>query len=462
MKKFGRFLFLIVAFFCLFVPQVTNSYDFESKGKEEQAKGTQREIYDLYNVYKEVVKSNNSNNSNNSQFGIMNYNGACSTVTIDGSETVPLEEYIAGCVNAEIGCSNNYIEMSKAQAIAARSFLMARKGDSANCSVVSSQSFQVYKKIDKNSEYGQLCMSIANATAGMVVSRNGKAANTSYQSYPAGQFQTEDSSGWHVQFQRYADDESTKWTWNGPSKSTVLSISSGYEMDYNNPHNWGMSQTIGRYLAIAEGYTFEQIIQLFYGDPIVTLSDGNYTGDISYVDSEFGKVVYWNQGDYKNYYYSSDASKCTITQGGCATIASHGCGPTSAAIVASSMLQRSVTPIEMTEKVCQAGGCTSSGSYNDTLGKVLKNNYGLNVKMSNSDQEVINALGSKNALVIVLMGKGTFTTGGHYIVLTGVNSNGQVSVADPGSRARTETKWFSFNTIVEQRKTYANYTIVTR
>ena len=104
MKNFGRFIFLIVAFFCLFVPQVTNSYDFESKGKEEKVKGTQREIYDLYNVYKEVV---NSNNSNNSQFGIMNYNGACSTVTIDGSETVPLEEYIAGCVNAEIGCSNN-------------------------------------------------------------------------------------------------------------------------------------------------------------------------------------------------------------------------------------------------------------------------------------------------------------------------------------------------------------------
>ena len=82
--------------------------------------------------------------------------------------------------------------------------------------------------------------------------------------------------------------------------------------------------------------------------------------------------------------------------------------------------------------------------------------------MSNSDQEVINALGSGNSLVIVLMGPGTFTTGGHFIVLTGVNSSGQVSVADPASRDRTNTKWFSFNTIVEQRKTYANYTIVSR
>lgn len=455
MKKFGRFLFLIVAFFCLFVPQVTNSYDFESKGKEEQVKGTQREIYDLYNVYKEVVKSNNNSSS---QFGIMNYNGACSTVTIDGSETVPLEEYIAGCVNAEIGCSNNYIEMSKAQAIAARSFLMARKGDSANCSVVSSQSFQVYKKIDKNSEYGQLCMSIANATAGMVVSRNGKAANTSYQSYPAGQFQTEDSSGWHVQFQRYADDESTKWTWNGPSKSTVLSISSGYEMDYNNPHNWGMSQTIGRYLAIAEGYTFDQIIELFYGDPIVTLTDGVYDADIQYVTSNFGNVVYWNQGDFRKYYFSSDPYNSNPYGG---TIQSHGCGPTSVAIIVSSLLNKSISPIETTAQVCKLGGCDSGGSYIEILSKTMKEVYGLNVKMTDNDQEVIDALGTNKALVIALVKKGTFTTGkGHYIVLTGVNSNGQVSVADPGSRENTEKKWFAFNSIIEERK--AQYIIVTK
>ena len=48
----------------------------------------------------------------------------------------------------------------------------------------------------------------------------------------------------------------------------------------------------------------------------------------------------------------------------------------------------------------------------------------------------------------------------HYIVLTGVNSNRQVSVADPGSRANTEKKWFSFNTVIEERK--AQYIIVTR
>lgn len=461
MKIFRRFLFLIVAFSCLFLPQVTNSYDFESKGKEEKVKATRREIYDLYNVYKEVVKSSNNNSS---QFGVMNYNGVCNMVTVDGT-TIPLDDYIAGVIKQEMGGNN--LEALKAQAIAARSFLLGTKADSSSCSVDNGQNYQAYTQDnDSNSIYKQAALE----TSGMVVSRNGKVAVTQYVSHPDknSPYSKEVDGHWILTFQRFNDDPSTEWIWTAPTdKNTVRTIAGGgylYGTDSlgDKSHHYGMSQTVAMYLAKGQNYTYDQLIKLFYNEPIVSLTDGNYTGDISYVDSEFGKVVYWNQGDYKNYYYSSDASKCTITQGGCATIASHGCGPTSAAIVASSILQRSITPIEMTEKVCQAGGCTSSGSYNDTLGKVLKNNYGLNVKMSNSDQEVINALGSKNALVIVLMGPGTFTTGGHYIVLTGVNSQGQVSVADPGNRKRTETKWFSFNTIVEQRKTYANYTIVTR
>ena len=59
------------------------------------------------------------------------------------------------------------------------------------------------------------------------------------------------------------------------------------------------------------------------------------------------------------------------------------------------------------------------------------------------------------------MGPGTFTTGGHYIVLTGTRSDGKVSVADPASRKRTETKWYSFNLIVEQMKS-SGFLIITK
>lgn len=232
-------------------------------------------------------------------------------------------------------------------------------------------------------------------------------------------------------------------------------------MNYNNAHHWGMSQTIAGYLTRKESYTYDQVIKLFYGESIQTISDGNYTGNIQYVDSAFGRITYFNQNDYGAYSYSANPTDKAKPYGG--TIATHGCGPTSVSIVASSMLDgRTVDPIEATQKTCIRKGCTSSGSYNDTLGEVLSKDYNINVRRTSNNQDVINALGTGKSLVIVLMGPGTFTTGGHYIVLTGVNSKGQVSVADPASRKRTEQKWFSFNTIVEQRKTYAKYTIATK
>lgn len=191
--------------------------------------------------------------------------------------------------------------------------------------------------------------------------------------------------------------------------------------------------------------------------------DGNYVKGVTYVDSGFGDVVYYNQGDYYKYYYSSNTKKIQFYRGNGqpATIASHGCGPTSLAIVLSSILNKKVTPIETTSKVCDSGGCTSSGSKYANIVSVAKK-YNVNTKTTSKEQDVIDALATKNSLVIVLMGPGTFTSGGHFIVLTGVNSKGQVSVADPGNRTRTNQKWFSFNTVVEQRKTYAPYMIFSR
>lgn len=457
MKKVVKGLSVSVFVLCsLLTPQLTNSYEFESEYDEERARQTRNEIYSLYNLHKEIIRVKDTDTN---QFGIMDYNGACSTVTVDGT-TIPLEEYIAGVVKAEIGVEYDNPELLKSQALVARSFLMNSKGDSSNCSVTNGQSYQAYKKIDPNSERDKAYIQAASATAGQVVSRNGKAALTQYQSYPAGKFQKEDSTGWHVQFQRFANDDSTKWTWNGPSKEIVRSGNNykGTEMDYDNDHNWGMSQTIAGYLTRKEKYTYQDVIKLFYNEPIVTLTDGKYDGEIKYVSSNFGNIVYWNQGDFNKYYYSEDPYNKNTYK---ATIKSHGCGPTAVAIVASSMLGKNISPIETTSQVCKIGGCTTGGSYINSLATALKDVYGLKVKRTNKHQEVINALGTNKSLVIVLMGPGTFTSGGHYIVLTGVNEKGQVSVADPGNRQRTNKKWFAFNTIIEEKKA-SQYIVVTR
>lgn len=180
--------------------------------------------------------------------------------------------------------------------------------------------------------------------------------------------------------------------------------------------------------------------------------DDNYVGNIEFVSNEFGNVYYFNQTDYSDKYYSSDVSvpQYTRSKGGYATIASHGCGPTSVAIVASSLTGETHGPVETTQKVCKAGGCTNGGSSMGAL-KTVSESYGLKTYYT-SGQGVIDALGKPNTLVIALMGPGTFTSGGHYIVLTGVREDGFVSVADPASRTRTNTKWFSFNTVTREAK----------
>lgn len=180
-----------------------------------------------------------------------------------------------------------------------------------------------------------------------------------------------------------------------------------------------------------------------------SIKDGNYVSNVTYTNSNFGEVVYFNQGDYSKYYYSSDPSKPQF--GKSVTIKSHGCGPTSLAIVLSSMLGRVVDPIETTSKVCKAGGCTEDGSIYTGLVKVGRE-YGLKVTETFDNQTVIDALSTNNSLVIVLIGPSKFSKSGHYFVLTGIRNDGMVSIADPGFRKTTEQKWFSFNDVVEARQ----------
>lgn len=54
-------------------------------------------------------------------------------------------------------------------------------------------------------------------------------------------------------------------------------------------------------------------------------------------------------------------------------------------------------------------------------------------------QRILDAL-SSGKLVVVIMRKGHFTSGGHFIVLRGVQ-DGQIMVADPASYKRSGKLW---------------------
>lgn len=151
-----------------------------------------------------------------------------------------------------------------------------------------------------------------------------------------------------------------------------------------------------------------------------------------------GDVVYYNQGDYGGSPYGSYG-----------TIASHGCGPTSAAIVASTFLKPEVhDPIEATNWVCAHGGCTSSGSYFGTLAEYLKS-LGIQgselYSWNDANIEKLNeALLTGDSLAIILVHEPgnscPFTNGGHFLVITGMQ-NGEYTIADPESRDRTKNTW---------------------
>lgn len=146
-----------------------------------------------------------------------------------------------------------------------------------------------------------------------------------------------------------------------------------------------------------------------------------------------GEIVYFNQREepwgshpYGNGFYSS--------------IAANGCGPTSMAMVVSSLTDKYVTPSDMANYATAGGHVMpgDSGSY-WSLFPAAASTYGLSCLQTTSQNQINEALAS-GSLVVASMDSslgGYWALGGHFIVLTGIDENGYISVADPWSRAKS-------------------------
>ncbi len=68
-------------------------------------------------------------------------------------------------------------------------------------------------------------------------------------------------------------------------------------------------------------------------------------------------------------------------------------------------------------------------------------NFGLKGKeLPLSENSIITTL-KKGQPIIASMGPGTFTTSGHFIVLTGVDSNNKIIVNDSDSKIKSKQAW---------------------
>ena len=175
-------------------------------------------------------------------------------------------------------------------------------------------------------------------------------------------------------------------------------------------------------------YGYNQSIGIYDKDYVE--ADGQDYGDIIFTDSSVN-VVYFNQLDekYKNQLYGQDK------------VGTHGCGPTSMAIVISSLTGQIYDPIYMCDWSVKNGYyAVGSGSYHSLIPNSAKA-FGLNGEgLGNDKAKVVDAL-NNGKLVVALMGKGTFTNSGHFIVLRGITSEGKILVADPASYKRSKQQF---------------------
>lgn len=140
-----------------------------------------------------------------------------------------------------------------------------------------------------------------------------------------------------------------------------------------------------------------------------------------------GPIVYYNQGDY-NHTFSGP--------GGTNTIKSAGCGPTSLAICISTLTGRRVTPIQVADWGAKQGLYIQGEGWSHSCPGIMANHWGLKCKKIARSKKDLKTVLKKGQLVVAVMGPGHFTSGGHYIVLYGLNSKGQILVSDCGSRSR--------------------------
>ena len=160
------------------------------------------------------------------------------------------------------------------------------------------------------------------------------------------------------------------------------------------------------------------------GSTIEPLGNPRFTDGVT-------EVVYFNQMDkrYANKPYGTD------------DIGNYGCGPTSMAIVVSSLTDQIVDPVAMSRWAYEHGcWCKGAGSYRSLIPNAAKA-WGLPVESctASEPQRILDAL-SSGKLVVVIMTKGHFTNSGHFMVLRGVK-DGKILIADPASTSRSQKAW---------------------
>ena len=214
--------------------------------------------------------------------------------------------------------------------------------------------------------------------------------------------------------------------------------------------------------------TYNEVLNKAYKNyTIKNLRENNYVEGIDFYNQRVViPTIAYDQSDYRDVRFCGRSGPLSSNN-----IESSGCGVTAIAIVISSYENNNkYDPPYMSEQA-RIGHYCGNGIYG-TLAGIFWNQaaaFGYSVlnvgKYSSTDLNLVLSHLASGHMVITNVGPGTFTRGGHYIVLTGVDPVRQkVYVTDPYDRGnkksvrKSGSGWYDFNLITKEA--YSFYIIV--
>ena len=185
------------------------------------------------------------------------YQECAQVCTTDGS-CYDLEEYVTRVVTGESGFLNSftdkYAEQWKAQAVAARTFVLNKTN---NCSrpIENSQNAQV---ADRSANVREDISEVVNQTAGKILTYNGNAITAMYDSFYKNNNYHCDGELCYATYKKVGGDDSS---------THEIAAYKKWSGSFAGGHGYGMSQFGALYLSDI-GWGYEDILKYFYSDGV--------------------------------------------------------------------------------------------------------------------------------------------------------------------------------------------------
>ena len=232
-------------------------------------------------------------------------------------------------------------------------------------------------------------------------------------------------------------------------KSSIDSVYGYILIDANGDINELNTET----LSSSSSNSYDKILKDIYKNyTLENIKENTYTDGVNYGSKKvLTSVIFYDQNDYKSVAFCGRSN---------ASIKTSGCGVTAMAIVTSTYENsKSYDPISMMNqaykwKYCGKGISGTNAGFFKKEAKAMSYKYLHVGKTKKSDLNLVLSHLSQGHLVIVHIGAGHFTSGGHYMVVGGVDpETRKVYIYDPYNKAnkssrKTGNGWYSFNDII--------------